>query len=34
GLDVWGKIVGVSRRLTVKDDFNYLASASPGWTPR
>ncbi|EDH1733833.1 DUF2612 domain-containing protein [Salmonella enterica] len=24
GLDVWGKIVGVSRRLTVKDDFNYL----------
>ncbi|AXD45362.1 DUF2612 domain-containing protein [Salmonella enterica] len=24
GLDVWGKIVGVSRRLTVSDDFNYL----------
>ncbi|SUG14786.1 Protein of uncharacterised function (DUF2612) [Salmonella enterica subsp. arizonae] len=24
GLDIWGKIVGVSRRLTVKDDFNYL----------
>ncbi|EGJ84339.1 bcepNY3gp31 [Shigella flexneri 4343-70] len=24
GLDVWGKIVGVSCWLTVKDDFNYL----------
>ena len=24
GLNVWGKIVNVSRRLTVNDDFNYL----------
>ncbi|KMK23087.1 hypothetical protein ABW11_20980 [Pluralibacter gergoviae] len=24
GLNIWGKIVNVSRRLTVNDDFNYL----------
>lgn len=24
GLNIWGKIVDVSRRLTVNDDFNYL----------